>query len=139
MRRMPPVARALLAITVGIGVALTATWGGEVLGAALHPLPASLAGDPTALGPHLRAAPAPVLLVLILGRGLGTFAGALLAAALVAARRALVATVVGLVLMGVTFLSLVSRPHPYWFALAAMSAVILAHVSARAIARRDGH
>lgn len=114
---MPPVARALLSIVVGIAVALGGTWGSAQLADCMAE--GSLAW-----------------LVRVAGRVVSTFAGATITAALVPARKALVATVVGLVMMSATFVTFVARPHPFWVASSSMCGVILAHLGARALILR---
>lgn len=106
--------RALLAVAAGIAVA----WVGIVVITGLlqanYPLPSDLdATDREAFAAAIALTPVSVLSMVLVGWGLGTFAGAWLAARITG--RSFYAMLVGGVMMLAGTQFVVANPHPLWF------------------------
>lgn len=136
MAAFPPVARFLVALAAGLATAFGVVAGAEFLAAQRFGGGWEVPGDPAAFARSLRDVPTAPAVLVVLGWGLATYAGARVAASLVPTRRALLAVIVALVLVAVTLLRLVTRPHPFWFSVAAFATVAAAALAARAITRR---
>ena len=134
---MPPVARFLAALVTGLAVGFGLMFGAESLAERLPAGPGGVRGDPAAYATSLGEVPAAPALLVIAGWGLGALAAGAIASRLVPQRRALIAVVAGLVMVSVTVLRLVTRPHPFVFSVVALATVVAGAATARAIARRS--
>ena len=117
--------RKILAVVFGIVVAVVLIIAIEALGHAVYPMPDGLDfTNPEALKAYVMHAPIAALL-LVLGAWLvATLVGGLLAC-FIAKESPLVysAIIGGLVLMG-TIINLISIPHPLWFSITSVLAII---------------
>ncbi|MBX3412966.1 MAG: hypothetical protein KF708_09785 [Pirellulales bacterium] len=97
-----------------LGVAIV-----EALSSLVYPLPVGLdTNDREAMKAHLAGLPPGAFLLVLAAHATGSFVGGAVSA-LIARRRAYdKALIVGLLLMVAGILTLVSLPHPIWFALA---------------------
>ncbi len=119
------VSRKILAVVFGIVVAVVLIIAIEALGHAVYPVPDGLdLTDPEALQTYVMDAPIAALLFVLGAWLVATLVGGLLAC-FIAKESPLVysAIIGGLVLLG-TILNLMSIPHPTWFSITAISAII---------------
>ena len=114
-----------MAVVFGIVVAAVLIIAIEALGHAVYPVPDGLdLTDPEALQAYVMDAPIAALLF-VLGAWLVATLGGGLLACFIAKESPLVysAIIGGLVLLG-TIINLMSIPHPTWFSITAISAII---------------
>ncbi len=119
------VSRKILAVVFGIVVAVVLIIAIEALGHAVYPMPEGLdLTDPEALQAYVMDAPIAALLFVLGAWLVATLVGGLLAC-FIAKESPLVysAIIGGLVLLG-TIINLMSIPHPTWFSITAISAII---------------
>ncbi len=119
------VSRKILAVVFGIVVAVVLIIAIEALGHAVYPVPDGLdLTDPEALQAYVMDAPVAALLFVLGAWLVATLVGGLLAC-FIAKESPLVysAIIGGLVLLG-TIINLMSIPHPTWFSITAISAII---------------
>ncbi len=119
------VSRKILAVVFGIVVAVVLIIAIEALGHAVYPVPDGLdLTDPEALQAYVMDAPIAALLFVLGAWLVATLVGGLLAC-FIAKESPLVysAIIGGLVLLG-TIINLMSIPHPTWFSITAISAII---------------
>jgi hypothetical protein len=108
--------RSILAVVVGLIVAVIVTSGLQAVGQFIYPLPPGVnPNDPEALKKVLPTMPTGAFLLLLLDYAAGSLAGGLLAAWVARRRPALHALIVGGVLTVLGFLNLLLLPgHPAW-------------------------
>lgn len=133
---MAPVARFLGSLVAGLVAGGGLMLGAEELAGRMPPGPGGVRGDPAAFATALGDVPVAPALLVIAGWGLGTLGAGVLASSLVPQRRALIAVVTGLVLVSVTVLRLVTRPHPFAFSVLALASVVAGAATARGLALR---
>jgi hypothetical protein len=105
----------MLAVLAGVGVAMGIVFAVERISTSLYPLPPSTdASDPDAMRAVMTRLPRAALLVVLLGWGLATAAGAWIAAR-VGGRRQGPAWTVGVVLLAAAVFNMLELPHPLWF------------------------
>jgi hypothetical protein len=112
---MSPTVRRALAVLAGLGVAIGLIFAIEGINVLLHPLPSGIdPRDADALKAVMGQWPASALLIVLLGWGLGAFAGGRVAAR-VGGAKAGPARAVGLVLLVAAIYNMLTIPHPLWF------------------------
>ena len=119
------ISRKILAVVFGIVVAVVLIIAIETLGYAVYPVPDGLdLTDPETLQAYVMDAPIAALLFVLGAWLVATLVGGLLAC-FIAKEFPLVysAIIGGLVLLG-TIINLMSIPHPTWFSITAISAII---------------
>jgi hypothetical protein len=127
--------RALLAVLVGLAVAVGVVWSIQLVGHQVYPPPADLDfGDVEEFGAYVAELPTGAFAFLLAAWAIGTWAGAALAGALGKGPRP--AVVVGLLLLVATVVNLALYPHPTWVAGAGVALVIAATALAARGARR---
>jgi hypothetical protein len=112
---MPPALRRVLAVLAGLGVATGIVFAVEAINAKLYPMPPGTDfSDSEAMRAVMTRLPRAALLIVLLGWGVATVAGAWIAAR-VGGRRQGPAWTVGVVLLGAAVFNLLELPHPLWF------------------------
>jgi hypothetical protein len=127
--------RTVLSSLAGILVAGLTVATCEEVGVHFYPPPENLnINDMAAVAAWVVSAPLGMLILLVIGWGLGPFAGCLVATTL--ARTPFVAYIVGSVAMSATLVNLASLPHPWWMWPAGIVAVIAGTAGGGAIGVR---
>jgi glycerol uptake facilitator-like aquaporin len=107
--------RRVLAVLAGVGVAIGIVFAVEAINAKLYPMPPGTDfWDSEGMRAVMTRLPRAALLLVLLGWGLGTVAGAWIAAR-VSGRRQGPAWTVGVVLLAAAVFNLLELPHPLWF------------------------
>ena len=118
---MPPALRRALAVLAGVGVAIGIVFAVESISSRFYPLPPVTSySDPEAMTAMMSRLPRAALLIVLLGWGLATMAGAWIAAR-VAGRRQGPAWTVGVVLLAAAVFNMLELPHPLWFWIAGVA------------------
>lgn len=132
--------RYLLALVAGVLVAGFIVAGIEALGHAVYPPPAGLdPNDMQQLAAAVDAMPVGALLFVALAWVAGAYVGGVVAARLAPGHRGLMAGVIGALILAGAVAMLVMIPHPLWFAIAAVIAVLAATTLAAWAGRRRDH
>jgi len=118
--------RAILAVIVGIVVSFSVILLMEELGVRLFPSRMKInPNDLEAMRSMMNKVPVPALLIVILGHGLGMFLGAFVSNRIQPKSLNALLIIFLLVLLG-TISNLAMIPHPLWFNIADIGAVLLA-------------
>ncbi len=113
---------------LGVAIAVAIVFVSDQLGDMLYPVPPDLdSGNLEALGRHIATLPAAAFLLVIAGRVIATFVGAVVAGRIGDAPAWMYPTVVGGFVFAATTAVIIAIPHPHWF-----SAVLLASILASA-------
>jgi len=97
----------------------------EKLGHILYPPPPDLDfSDMDAIRPYIASLPLWVLLFPIFAYFIGAFSGALVASYIGTARPMIFAAIIGLFVLAGTIANLIWIPHPLWFSVLAIVAVV---------------
>ena len=110
------VVRSVVAVVLGLIVAMFFVVVVEVVGSVLHPFPPGV--DPTdydAVKAHVARIPTWVLLLCDVGWGLGTFVSSWVATRLGSGRRFAHGIVVGSILLVAAVANMLMLPYPVWF------------------------
>lgn len=129
--------RAIFAIISGLIVAIFIVWLVQTLSHYLFPPPTGIDfTDPAQLRSYISSLPLPALLLVLFSYPLGVLAGGLVAVRIAGSRPLLFAALVGaFVLTGAT-LNLLSIPHPAWFVISMVAAVLVSAWLASVLGRR---
>lgn len=117
--------RKILAVVLGVIAAVVVIIAIEALGHSLYPLPEGLdITDSEAMRAYVKTLPVAALLIVMAAWIIATLIGGLLAC-LVARETPFIysAIIGGLVLLG-TIINLMSLPHPLWFSITSVLAII---------------
>ncbi len=117
--------RKLLAVVLGVVVAVIVIIAIEALGHAIHPPPAELdVADKQALEAYVASLPLTALLTVMAAWIAATLTGGLLACFIAQERPVAYANIVGVLVLLGTVINLVSIPHPLWFSISSVAAII---------------
>ncbi|KFL35692.1 hypothetical protein [Arenimonas donghaensis] len=129
--------RYLIALFAGALVAGFVVAGIESLGHAVYPPPAGLdPGDMEQLKALVATLPVGALLFVVFAWAAGAYAGGLVAARIAPAHRALLAGVIGALVLAAVVANLLMIPHPPWVAVVGVLAVLVATALAAMVGRR---
>lgn len=130
--------RSILGVVLGVIAAGIVVGVVESIGHMVYPPPAGLdASDPEALSAYIAAAPAQVLLFVMLAWMAGAFVGGLVAAWLGRGSPAVHALIVGGLMLAMGVLTMVKIPHPLWFWITGIVAVpASAYLASMLVSRR---
>jgi hypothetical protein len=118
--------RDILAGVAGIAVAVAIVMLAEELNHVVYPPPPGLdLNDPESMRAAVAQLPFAALLMLMGGWVLATFVGAVLADRIGTAKAWIYPTIVGLVMFAGTAANLILIPHPLWFSILALLAILL--------------
>ena len=118
--------RNILALVVGLVVSVGVVKAVEMAGHAIWPPPTDLDWtDGEAIRTYTSQQPFLALLFPIMSYFLGTFAGPFVASRIGTARAILFVGVIGIVMLSATITTLIWIPHPVWFSVLAVTAVII--------------
>ena len=117
--------RKVAAISFGAVIAIALIVVVQMIGHAVYPPPPGIdATNPETLKTLVGKMPVAALMLVILSYAVGAFGGGLLAALIARETPMVYALIVGaLVLLG-TLVNLVAIPHPTWFAIGAITAIL---------------
>lgn len=129
--------RYLLALVAGVLVAGFVVAGIEALGHTMYPPPKGLdTTDMEQLRAAVEAMPVGALLFVMLAWIAGAYVGGVVAARLAPGHRGLMAGVIGALILAGAVANLVMIPHPLWFAIVSVLAVLVATTLAAWAGRR---
>ncbi|MDJ0812923.1 MAG: hypothetical protein QNJ23_04290 [Woeseiaceae bacterium] len=118
--------RAIGAVVAGLVVAVGIIMAVQVIGHKIWPAPEGLDwNDAEVIRTYTSQLPFLALLFPIISYFLGTLAGTYVACRISSAKPLALVGVVGLVLLAFTIANLISIPHPVWFSVTAVAAVII--------------
>ncbi len=129
--------RSILGGVTGIAVAVAIIAVNERLGHLINPPPDGLDfSDPDAVRPYLASLPAWALLQVMAGWMIGVFAGVLVASAIGHAKPLIYAVAVGGLIFAATVANLILIPHPMWFNVISLAAILASTWYAKVIASK---
>ena len=117
--------RKIVAVVLGVMVAVVLIIAIEALGHAIYPLPDNIdLSDTDAMAAYVLGAPPGALLLVLAAWLVATLAGGLLACRIAREMPLMYSAIVGgLVLLG-TIIDLMSIPHPLWFSVTSIVAIV---------------
>jgi hypothetical protein len=119
------VIRNAIGVIAGVITAFALIWLIEKLGHAIYPPPVDLDfSDPAAVRPYIATLPLYALLFPMLAWMIGTFIGSLLACFIGTARPLALAGIVGGLVLAATVANLIVIPHPLWFSVLSILAIV---------------
>ena len=128
--------RDILAAVAGIAIAVAIVFLADELSHMLYPLPAGLdPADADALRRYISTLPSTAFLLVMGGWVLGTFVGAVVASRIGRAKPWVYPTVVGLLMFTATAATLIAIPHPLWFSIVSLLAILASAWLAWLVAR----
>lgn len=127
----------ILAGIVGIAIAVAIVFLSDELGHMLYPLPDGLdPGDADALRPYIATLPIGAFLVVLGGWVVATFVGAVVAAQIGSAKAWVYPAIVGGFVFAGTAATLIAIPHPMWFSVVSLLAILASAWLAWVVATR---
>ena len=129
--------RQILAVLLGVVTAFALVALVEWIGHAVYPMPEGLdVNDPAAMARYVQTLPAGAFVFVLVGWGVGTLAGGLIACAIMKEKPLLHASIVGLAVLVAALINLFTIPHPVWFTIAGIGIILLSAVLAAALSTR---
>ncbi len=126
-----------VAAVVGIALAVAIVWLNERLGHMAYPPPEGIDfSDPDVVRPYLASLPAWALLQLMAGWVIATFAGIVVACAIGNAKPHIFAVVIGGLIFLATVSNLIIIPHPMWFNVVSLVAILASAWYAKVVAEK---
>jgi hypothetical protein len=120
------VIRKIAAVVLGIVVAVGIVAAVESLGHAVYPFPPDVdLNDPIRLGNYIESLPLGAFLFVAGAWVLATFGGCLLACFIAREKPHFYAAIVGGFVLVATVANLVIIPHPLWFSISALIAIVI--------------
>lgn len=117
--------RDVFAGIVGIGIAIAVIFLSDQLGHMLYPVPANLdTGNLEELGQHIATLPVAAFLMVIAGRCIAAFVGAVVADRIGNAQSWVYPTIVGGFVFAATTAVLIAIPHPHWFSAVLLTSIL---------------
>ena len=117
--------RDILAAIVGVAIAVAIVFLSDQLSSMLYPIPAELdSRDLQALGEHIAALPLTAYLLVIAGRVIATFVGAVVACRIGYAQAWVHPTIVGGLVFAATTAVVIAIPHPHWFTAVLLTSIL---------------
>jgi len=130
--------RDILAGFAGVVIAVVIVFLADELSHMLYPFPAGLdPGDSDALRDYIAALPAGAYLLVMGGWVLGTFVGAVAADRIGTAKAWIYPSVVGILMFAATASTLIAIPHPLWFSIVSLLAILASTWCAWLVASRS--
>jgi hypothetical protein len=128
--------RDILGGVAGVAIAVAIVFLADVLSHMLYPFPADLdASDPAGTRAYIATLPIGAFLMIMGGWVLGTFVGAVVAARIGTAKAWVYPTIVGLLMFAATTATLIAIPHPHWFSIVSLLAILASAWLAWLVAR----
>lgn len=128
---MHPIARNVLAVIAGLIVAFALVAGIEALGHIVYPVPAGLDfSKPEKVQEYVQGLPLGALLFVLAAWIVATFVGGLIAALIARTRPLLFSGIIGAFVLAATVANLLMISHPTWFAVAGITGIVLAVLTA---------
>jgi hypothetical protein len=120
----------------GVAIAVAIVFLADVLSHMLYPFPAELdANDSAGMRAYIATLPIGAFLMVMGGWVLGTFVGAVVAARIGTAKAWVYPTIVGLLMFAATTATLIAIPHPHWFSIISLLAILASAWLAWLVAR----
>jgi hypothetical protein len=117
--------RDILAALAGIAIAVLIVFVATELNHTVYPPPPDLDfSDPDALRPYIATLPIGAFLLLIGGWVVGTFVGSVIAGRIGTAKPWIYPAIVGGLIFSATAANLIAIPHPLWFSIISLLAII---------------
>ncbi len=118
--------RNILAVVLGIVTAVIVVFAVEALGHAIYPPPANLDfADKEVMRAYIAGLPLAALLFVMAAWIAATFAGGMLACYIARQQPLVYAGIVGAMVLLGTVINLLSIPHPLWFAIVSVAAIVI--------------
>ncbi len=119
--------RKIIAIVVGLVVAIFLVWVIQRLGHSLYPPPQGLDfADPEQLKNYIQSLPVGAFLIVIAAYAVGAYTGGLTACLIARDKPLMLAAIIGAFVLAGTLLNVMTIPHPAWFTIAAVLSIIAA-------------
>ncbi|MGB3729079.1 MAG: hypothetical protein WBA70_07515 [Thermodesulfobacteriota bacterium] len=129
--------RDMLAAIVGIAIAITIVFLSDQLSSMMYPVPEELdSGNLQELGEHIATLPLAAYLMVIAGRVIATFIGAVVANRIGKAQSWVYPTTVGGFVFAATTAVVIAIPHPHWFSAILLTSILISAWLAWQIARK---
>ena len=117
--------RDILAAVAGLAIAVLIVFLGEELGHTVYPMPAGLDPmDVEALRPYIATMPLGAFMMLLGAWVIATFVGAAVAGRIGTAKAWIYPAVVGGFMLAATAANLIAIPHPLWFSITSLLAIL---------------
>ena len=117
--------RDFLAVVAGVAIAVAIVFLGDELSHMLYPLPTDLdPADTDALRAHIATLPLGAFLLVMGGWALGTFVGAVVATRIGTAKPWIFPAIVCIFMFAGTTATLIAIPHPLWFSIVSLIAIL---------------
>jgi hypothetical protein len=117
--------RDILAGVAGIAIAVAIVFLSDELSHMLHPLPEGFeTTDSDALRAYVTTLPLGAFLMVMGGWVLGTFVGAVVAGRIGTAKAWIYPALVGILMFTATTATLIAIPHPMWFSITSLLAIL---------------
>ena len=118
--------RDILAGIVGIAIAIAIVFLSDQLSNMLYPIPEELdSGNLQALGEHIATLPIAAYLLVIAGRVVAAFVGAVVASRIGNAQAWVYPTFVGGFVFAATTAIVIAIPHPHWFTAVLLTSILV--------------
>jgi hypothetical protein len=113
--------RRILAVVLGIALAIAIVAAVEALGHVIYPVPADIDWkDAAQVESYLGTVPTGAFFFVLAAWWLGTFGGGILACLIAREKPSLYSTIIGGFILAATVFNLISIPHPFWFSVTAV-------------------
>lgn len=117
--------RDILAGVLGIAIAVAIVFLTDELSHMLYPFPSGVdPSDPDALRAYIATVPLGAFLLVMGGWVLGTFVGAVVATRIGTAKPWVYPAIVGIFMLAGTTATLIAIPHPLWFSIVSLIAIL---------------
>jgi hypothetical protein len=117
--------RDILAGIAGVAIAVAIVFLGDELSHMLYPFPADVdPNDADALRAYIATVPIAGFLMVMSGWVLGTFVGAVVAGRIGTTKAWVYPTIVGGLVFAATTATLIAIPHPLWFSIVSLLAIL---------------
>jgi hypothetical protein len=127
--------RSVLAGFIGILIAVGIVWLNERLGHMVYPPPEGIDfSNPDVVRPYLASLPAWALLQLMAGWMIAVFVGIVVASAIGRAKPLIYAIAIGGIIFAATLSNLIIIPHPMWFNVISLVAILASTWYAKVVA-----
>lgn len=131
--------RRMVAVLAGVAVAVLFVILIQRLGHSLYPPPADLdVNDQEFMRQYVASLPWGPLTFVIASYAVATLAGGWLAGAISGERPLLFASIIATIILAGALATAINIPHPSWFTIATIVAIVLAALLASALASRNG-
>ncbi len=119
--------RKILAVVAGLVTGFVLVASIEAIGSIFYPPPAGLdMANTEQMGAYIKTLPTEAYLFVLAAWTIATFGGGLVACLIAKSRPKLFALIIGALLLAAAVFNLVMHPHPTWFTISAVVAIVIA-------------